>query len=84
MVRLQLNVENAEDIEMVVRVSIPLWFDYNLLVGMVANNRRAKVSIPLWFDYNTATLSITPTSDFKSQFHYGSITTNHFINFRAS
>ncbi len=49
MVRLQPVVKERYSLRSL--VSIPLWFDYNL-VNLLKKHNIVAVSIPLWFDYN--------------------------------
>ena len=52
MVRLQ-RMLTAEEVISMTKVSIPLWFDYNLEPKR-HTSFKLSVSIPLWFDYNKA------------------------------
>ena len=54
-------------------VSIPLWFDWNLLEGLSIIEKNIDVSIPLWFDWNQLFGVEIPKDHTMSQFHYGSI-----------
>ena len=58
----------------IINVSIPQWFDYNILIFNAGSMSWSKVSIPQWFDYNWAMIKFLMQS-LRSQFHNGSITT---------
>jgi len=53
------------------RVSIPLWIQFNLVEKYDGNGRLIEVSIPLWIQFNQARKMFKNLSDYESQSHYG-------------